>query len=117
VPVGLVEPRSKQPVTVTDRDELCELRVCEVDVCDGGGFCALTTATTPNAMAAHVPDHICTFMMPPCGFAISADRGATVRPEAARPQIMSNQGNSRRVDTLEKWQCKKSMLRSYGLFI
>ena len=37
VPVALV-PRCRQPVTVTDRDELCELRVCVVDVCDEGGF-------------------------------------------------------------------------------
>ena len=72
MPVALLEPLCKQPVTVTDRDELWELRVSEVAVCDEEGFCALTTVTTPNAMAAHVPDQIRLFMIPPCRFAINA---------------------------------------------
>jgi len=60
-------------MTVIERDELCELwDVWELGV-DGGGFCALTTATTPNAMAAHVPDQVRTFMSPPWRFAISRD--------------------------------------------
>jgi hypothetical protein len=72
VPVALSLPRCRQPVTLTERDELCVLReVCELGVCDAGGFCALTAATTPNATAAQVPDQIRTSIVPPWRFAIS----------------------------------------------
>ena len=79
VAVAVSVPREMHPVTVIIFEaELLGVRdvcVAVVGSCGagragaagGGGFCAITTVASPNVMAAHVPDQVALFIVPPYG--------------------------------------------------